>query len=97
MRLQGSKPGSTRDTATLRAATGGNNGSGEGQQRLIDLLQYHLDLYDQYSAQTQRPYDTLKRFFKIYIRDFDGASDIRVQLMGTKSTDEARAVLATIE
>lgn len=61
--------------------------------KLIGLLHYHLDLYDQYGLRTARPYDTLKRFFKIYIRDFDGASDIRVQLMDTKSTNEARTVL----
>lgn len=66
------------------------------KDRLIALLHYHLDLYDQYCAQTQRPYDTLKRFFKIYVRDFDGAGDIRDRLMHTASTDEARTVLASM-
>ncbi|MFZ1811933.1 MAG: tRNA-dihydrouridine synthase family protein [Candidatus Saccharimonadales bacterium] len=66
------------------------------KRELIDLLRYHLDLYDRYSPQTQRPYDTLKRFFKIYVRDFDGAGDIRDHLMHTASTDEARTVLASM-
>ncbi len=35
----------------------------------------------------------LHRFFKIYVKGFPGASDLRVQLMNTKSTDEVRALL----
>ena len=64
--------------------------------RSLDLLHYHLDLYDQYAPQTGRPFDTLKRFFKIYIRDFDGASDLRERLMHTSSTDEVRAIIGTL-
>lgn len=60
---------------------------------LIALLHTHLDLYDEYAAQTGRPYETLKRFYKIYIRDFDGASDLRDQLMHTTSTDDVRHLL----
>ncbi len=63
------------------------------RQSLIDLLQFHLDQYDEYSAQTGRPFETLKRFFKIYIRDFDGASDLRDKLMHCTTTDEVRRVL----
>lgn len=66
------------------------------KQELLNLLRYHLELYDTYSELTHRPYETLKRFFKIYIRDFDGASDLRDRLMHTKTTDEARLVLDTI-
>lgn len=61
---------------------------------LLDLLKLHLDLYDQYRSLTHRPYDTLKRFFKIYVRDFADASDVRLKLMETKTTDEARVVLS---
>ena len=83
---------------------GGENGaanqSGESaytrKQELIELLNYHLDLYDRYAPQTNRPFETLKRFFKIYIRDFDGAKELRDQLMHTKSTDEVRALLKNI-
>lgn len=66
------------------------------KQELLDLLRLQLDLYDKYSERTGRPYETLKRFYKIYVRDFDGASELRERLMHTKSTDEVRAVLATI-
>ena len=67
----------------------------ERKAELIALLNYHLDLYDQYCEQTARPFETLKRFFKIYIRDFDGAKELRDKLMHTKSTDEVRALLET--
>ena len=59
----------------------------------FSLLHYHLDLFDQWQPQLGRPYETLKRFFKIYIRDFDGAKELRDQLMHTKDTSEARALL----
>lgn len=61
--------------------------------QLINLLRHHLDLYDKYAEQTTRPYDTLKRFYKIYVRDFDGAAEIRDQLMHTNNTDEVRKLL----
>ena len=57
---------------------------------LFNLLNYHLDLFDRYQPQTGRPFETLKRFFKIYIKGFDGAKELRDQLMHTTSTDEAR-------
>lgn len=63
---------------------------------LLDLLRHHLDLYDRYHEQTKRPFDTLKRFFKIYVRDFDGAAELRDKLMHAKSTDEVRALLAIV-
>lgn len=60
---------------------------------LIELLLLHLKLYDDYESVTNRPYETLKRFFKIYIRDFDGAAELRDKLMHTKNTDEARKLI----
>lgn len=62
----------------------------KNKTELISLLNYHLNLFDQYQPQTNRPFETLKRFFKIYIRDFDGASDLRASLMLTRTTDEVR-------
>lgn len=65
-----------------------------GREELVGLLKTQLDLYDQYSSLTHRPFDTLKRFFKIYIRDFEGAAELRDKLMHTKSTDEVRTLLS---
>lgn len=62
-------------------------------EELIELLKYQLDLYDTYHNQTGRPFDTLKRFFKIYIRDFDGAAQLRDRLMHSHSTVEVRTLI----
>lgn len=67
------------------------------REELIALLNLHLDLFDKYSAELEpRKYEPLKRFFKIYIRDFPGASELREQLMHTKSTGEVRDILSQI-
>lgn len=68
-------------------------GSRSMAQRNFALLRYHLDLFDHWQPQLGRPYETLKRFYKIYIRDFDGAKELRDQLMHTTSTDEARQII----
>lgn len=57
---------------------------------LIDLMKYHLDLYEKYGL---HPYDPLKHFYKIYINNFPGASEIREKLMQTKTIAEAREVI----
>ena len=65
------------------------------KEQLLELLQLHLDLFDKYSTELEpRRFEPLKRFFKIYIRDFSGASELREKLMHTKSTDEVRRLLS---
>ncbi len=61
------------------------------KEELIDLLLYHLDLFD--SDRASKPYETLKRFFKIYIRDFSGSHELRAKLMESRNTAEARNIL----
>jgi tRNA-dihydrouridine synthase len=62
-------------------------------EELLDLLRLHLDLFDQYSGLESRAFRPLQRFFKIYVRGFRGASELRNTLMNTKSTSEVRALL----
>ncbi len=62
-------------------------------KELLDLLRFHLELFDKYAKIEPRPFRPLRRFFKIYIRSFQGASELRNQLMGTETTDEVRALL----
>ncbi len=67
-------------------------------KELLDLLRLHLDLHDKYSQEFEpRPFKPLLRFFKIYVKGFRGASELRNQLMSTKSTDDVRAVLDDFE
>lgn len=60
---------------------------------LLGLLRLQLDLQDEYAKQVPRSIVGLHRFFKIYVKGFPGASDLRVSLMNTKSTDEVRQLL----
>ncbi len=56
-----------------------------------------LDLQDQYAEVLPRSITALHRFFKIYVKGFPGAAELRNQLMNTKSTDEVRALLDSFE
>lgn len=67
-------------------------------EELRELLNYHLDLFDirqkeLESRGSKYAYEPLKHFFKIYINNFPGASDLRAKLMECKSTDEVRRTL----
>jgi tRNA-dihydrouridine synthase len=59
----------------------------------IALLRYQLDLYEQTWTDVRRPFDPLKRFFKVYVRNFPEAAHIRDQLMHTRSIAETRTIL----
>jgi tRNA-dihydrouridine synthase len=64
------------------------------REELLGLLKLQLDLHDEYETLSPRKFDPLKRFFKIYVREFDGAAELRDRLMHAKSTDEVRALLS---
>ena len=67
------------------------------REELLGLLRLQLDLHDKYSLELgERRFEPLKRFFKIYVREFDGASELRDQLMHTKSTQEVREILSQL-
>lgn len=79
------------------------SGGPHSRSELFDLFRYHLDQYDKYRQimPVERPelvrnFDSLKHFFKVYIRDFDGAGDLRAKLYACKSTDEIRQILAEV-
>ncbi len=64
------------------------------KEELLALLRLHLDLFDKYNQELEpRRFEPLKRFFKIYVREFPGASELREQLMQTKNTQEVRNIL----
>ena len=64
-----------------------------GKDELLGMLKFHLDLFEVTWKDRKVPYAPLKRFFKIYIRDFDGAHDLRARLMDSKDIPEARQIL----
>jgi tRNA-dihydrouridine synthase len=62
-------------------------------KELLELLRLHMDLHDKYSSLKLRSFRALHRFFKIYVKGFRGASELRNQLMNAESTNEVRALL----
>ena len=64
------------------------------REELLGLLHMQLELFDKYNKELEpRKFDPLKRFFKIYVRNFDGASELRDKMMHTKTTEEVRALI----
>lgn len=66
------------------------------REELMELLNLHLNLYEEYSKKHYISYEPLKHFYKIYINNFPGASELRAKLMETHSMEEAREILAKI-
>ncbi|PWG00593.1 tRNA-dihydrouridine synthase [Levilactobacillus bambusae] len=61
---------------------------------LVELLRLQLANFDKFSKRYDNPrFAYLKRFFKIYIKDFAGSNEARTELMDTTSTDDVRRVL----
>jgi tRNA-dihydrouridine synthase len=66
------------------------------REELLGLLRYQLDLFDIWNTpEHPRKFDPLKRFFKIYVRDFEGAAELRDKLMHAKTTDEVRGLISS--
>lgn len=63
-----------------------------GRSEYIAVLRKHLQLYTETYGKT-RNYEAMKKFYKMYIKDFDGANALRQQLMDTKNSAEALALL----
>lgn len=70
----------------------GTDASNISIENRINILKQHLELYEIEKGE-KLPYNTLKKYFKIYIRDFDGAMSMRTKLMETKSVFEAKTFI----
>lgn len=62
------------------------------KDELLGLLEKHLALWGEIWGQTKN-FATMKKFFKMYVRGFDGASELRVCLMATQSAAEVYTIL----
>jgi tRNA-dihydrouridine synthase len=69
--------------------------SGEEQkdsQERLRLLIAHVDLWER-QWHGSKSFNVMRKFFKIYVSGWDGASKLRAQLMETKSADEVRTII----
>jgi tRNA-dihydrouridine synthase len=58
----------------------------------LDLLTKHVELFDK-TWEGIKAFQVIKKYFKIYVRGFDGASDLREKLMACDSAEEVRKIL----
>jgi tRNA-dihydrouridine synthase len=58
----------------------------------INLLLKHMDLCEKTNS-NPKAFEPMKKFFKMYINNFKGASILRQKLMETKNFDAARKIL----
>ncbi|HAU07986.1 MAG: tRNA-dihydrouridine synthase [Candidatus Yanofskybacteria bacterium GW2011_GWF1_44_227] len=62
------------------------------RNKRIKLALYHLKLHEKFWGK-ERNYDNMKKFFKMYISGWEGAKELRMELMITKSATEAFTIL----
>jgi len=61
-------------------------------RELLQLLVRHLTLF-QKSGTKKRHYPMMKKYFKMYVRDFEGASALREKLIETENEDLALKII----
>ena len=72
------------------------------KEDLLGLLKLHLKLFASEQVSKTKPeretshvrsFEPLKHYFKIYVRDFPGASDLRAKLMDCHNVEDAQSIL----
>ncbi len=66
---------------------------GKSMNERLDTLQEHIKLFELAWGDT-RHFAILRRFFKIYLSDFRGASELRQRMMETNNFEEAYELIA---
>jgi tRNA-dihydrouridine synthase len=67
--------------------------SGIDRDDRLQLYRRHVELFASTWQAGERNIKTLNKFCKIYVSDFDGAKELREQLMAAENTDELIAML----
>lgn len=63
------------------------------KQQKIDLYREHIELFVSTWQNNERKLHTLNKFCKVYINGFDGAKELREQLMNAETSDELLGLL----
>jgi tRNA-dihydrouridine synthase len=70
--------------------------AGFTKQQRVALYRKHVELFAHTWTQNERRIATLNKFCKVYINGFDGAKELREQLMHADSADELLELLAQV-
>lgn len=63
----------------------------------LDLFRQHIELFAATWLDGERPVYTLNKFCKIYVNGFDGAKEMREQLMAATSVTELQQILQQLQ
>ncbi len=68
------------------------------REEYISIALSHLDLFDETwtNGEATKPYNIMKKFFKMYVKSFKGANELRIKLMATNNVSEARQLLKNV-
>jgi tRNA-dihydrouridine synthase len=69
--------------------------AGWTKEQKLSLFAQHIQLYIDTYKDHERRFEPLRKFCKLYINGFDGASELRAQFMETKTPQEALKLLAS--
>ena len=64
------------------------------KEQKLDLFAKHIELYLKTYQGQERRFEALRKFCKVYINGFDGASELRAKFMETKTPQQALALLS---
>jgi tRNA-dihydrouridine synthase len=67
--------------------------AGWTKQQKLDLFAKHIELYIQTYRHNERRFEALRKFCKVYINGFDGASELRAKFMETNTPAESLSLL----
>lgn len=64
-----------------------------GKEQRLELFSKHIQLYIDTYKDNERRFEALRKFCKVYINGFDGASDLRAEFMNTTTPAQALKLL----
>lgn len=79
-----------QDPLAFASASGWENYS---REQRIELYKHHVELFRRTWKNNERNVKTLNKFCKLYISDFDGAKELREQLMNASDASELALML----
>lgn len=64
-------------------------------EEVLGIMAEHIKLYEN-TWGVERSFEPLKKFFKVYISNFDGAAKLRADFMNTKNTKDALKLIKNV-
>ncbi|MDB5161434.1 MAG: tRNA-dihydrouridine synthase [Candidatus Saccharibacteria bacterium] len=70
---------------------------GWAPEQKLDLFKKHIELHIQTYRNGERRFETLRKFCKVYINGFEGASELRAEFMEARTPEQALELLAAVK